>query len=235
MSSRRTIRAATRTTPSLQRGLRQGRRGRRRRAGQGDRAQHPQGHVRVPAAAGAGDEAAVLAPEALLRRAPAVPHPQPRLRVPGAGRTGLLEAIPVVGDHLGLLEFASWIYIAWYLYRGMRNVYQQRRGITVAKYFAVGFFYFCAALTRAAAHGHLQRHDGLERRRACAVSSLTVSCHPHTKEPSMNTSFLPRLALATALLLASASAAVAPIARLRPRAPRSTSCRRRTAPRSRAR
>jgi hypothetical protein len=58
-----------------------------------------------------------------------------------------LEKIPKVGDHLGLLEFAMWIYIAWYLYRGMRNVYQQRRAITVAKYFAVGFFYFCAALT----------------------------------------------------------------------------------------
>ncbi len=58
-----------------------------------------------------------------------------------------LKMIPVVGDHLGLLEFAMWIYIAWYLYRGMRNVYQQRRALTVAKYFAVGFFYFCAALT----------------------------------------------------------------------------------------
>jgi hypothetical protein len=58
-----------------------------------------------------------------------------------------LEMIPVVGDHVGLLEFAIWIYIAWYLYRGMRNVYQQRRSITVAKYIAVGFFYLCAALT----------------------------------------------------------------------------------------
>jgi hypothetical protein len=58
-----------------------------------------------------------------------------------------LEKIPRVGEHLGLLEFAIWIYIAWYLYRGMRNVYQQRRGITVAKYFVVGFAYFCAALT----------------------------------------------------------------------------------------
>jgi hypothetical protein len=59
----------------------------------------------------------------------------------------LLNRIRVVGDHLGLLEFAVWVYIVWYLYRGMRNVYQQRRGITVAKYFAVGFFYFCAAVT----------------------------------------------------------------------------------------
>jgi hypothetical protein len=40
-----------------------------------------------------------------------------------------------------------WIYIVWYLYRGMRNFYQQRRAITVAKYLSVGLFYFCAALT----------------------------------------------------------------------------------------
>jgi hypothetical protein len=58
-----------------------------------------------------------------------------------------LEKIPTVGDHLGLLKFALWSYMAWYLYRGMRNVYQQRRGITVAKYFVVGLAYFCAALT----------------------------------------------------------------------------------------
>jgi len=59
----------------------------------------------------------------------------------------LLEMITFLSGRLGLLEFAVWIYIIWYLYRGMRNVYQQRRAMTVAKYFAVGFFYFCAALT----------------------------------------------------------------------------------------
>ncbi len=59
----------------------------------------------------------------------------------------LLNRIDVLRDRLGLLEFAVWVYIVWYLYRGMRNVYQQRRGLTSAKYFAVGFFYFCAALT----------------------------------------------------------------------------------------
>jgi hypothetical protein len=59
----------------------------------------------------------------------------------------LLNLIPVVGDHLGLLEFAVWLYIVWYLYRGMRNVYQQGRALTITKYVAVGFFYFCAALT----------------------------------------------------------------------------------------
>jgi hypothetical protein len=59
----------------------------------------------------------------------------------------LRNTIPVESDFLDLLEFAVWIYIVWYLYRGMRNVYQQGRAITVAKYFAVGLFYFCAALT----------------------------------------------------------------------------------------
>ena len=63
------------------------------------------------------------------------------------GVLALLEMIPKVGEHLGLLEFAIWVYIVWYLYRGMRNVYRQGRGITIAKYFVVGFAYFCAALT----------------------------------------------------------------------------------------
>jgi len=63
------------------------------------------------------------------------------------GVLALLEWIPVVGDHLGLLEFALWVYICWYLYRGMRNVYHQGRALTLAKYFTVGLFYFCAALT----------------------------------------------------------------------------------------
>jgi hypothetical protein len=58
-----------------------------------------------------------------------------------------LEQIRFLRDNLGPLEFAVWIYIVWYLYRGMRNVYQQHRAITVAKYLAVGFFYFCAAVT----------------------------------------------------------------------------------------
>ena len=35
----------------------------------------------------------------------------------------LLQKIPVVGEHLGLLEFAVWLYIIWYIFRAMRNVY----------------------------------------------------------------------------------------------------------------
>ena len=76
-----------------------------------------------------------------------------------------------MGDHLGQLEFAVWIYIVWYLYRGMRNVYQQRRGITVAKYFAIGFFYFCAALTVLLLTALFSAMT-LCARNACAVSSI---------------------------------------------------------------
>jgi len=63
------------------------------------------------------------------------------------GVLALLKLIPVVGEHLGLLEFALWIYIFWYLFRGMRNVYHQGRTLTLAKYFTVGLFYFSAAVT----------------------------------------------------------------------------------------
>ncbi len=59
----------------------------------------------------------------------------------------LLKLIPVVGAHLGLLEFAAWLYMVWYMYRGMRNTYGQGRGITLVKYFTVGFAYIVAALT----------------------------------------------------------------------------------------
>ena len=39
--------------------------------------------------------------------------------------------------HLGLLEFAAWLYMIWYIFRAMRNVYQQQsRGLTLAKYLA---------------------------------------------------------------------------------------------------
>ena len=61
--------------------------------------------------------------------------------------TGLRRLLSRKVSIEAMLEFAMWIYIAWYLYRGMRNVYQQRRAITVAKYFAVGFFYLGAAST----------------------------------------------------------------------------------------
>jgi hypothetical protein len=59
----------------------------------------------------------------------------------------LLKMIPVVGDHIGLLEAFIWLYLLWYLFRAMRNVYQQSRGLTLLKYFAIGFFYICAGVT----------------------------------------------------------------------------------------
>jgi hypothetical protein len=58
----------------------------------------------------------------------------------------LIKMIPVVGDHVGLLEAFVWLYLLWYLFRAMRNVYQQSRGLTLLKYFAIGFFYVCAGV-----------------------------------------------------------------------------------------
>jgi hypothetical protein len=60
---------------------------------------------------------------------------------------GVLGRIPVVGDHLGLLDLAVTLYVIWYIFRGMRVYYGQSRALTLAKYFAVGFGYLCAALT----------------------------------------------------------------------------------------
>lgn len=57
-----------------------------------------------------------------------------------------LKYIPVVGAHLGLLEFALWLYIAWYLFRAMRNVYGQGRALTIAKYFVIGFAYIVSGI-----------------------------------------------------------------------------------------
>lgn len=59
----------------------------------------------------------------------------------------LLTMIPVVGGHLGLLKFAAWLYMFWYMFRAMRNVYGQRRFITLLKYFAIGFAYVIAGAT----------------------------------------------------------------------------------------
>jgi hypothetical protein len=58
-----------------------------------------------------------------------------------------LQRIPVVGEHLGLLEFAIWIYIIWYIFRGMRVYYGQSRKLTVAKYLAVGLAYWTTSMT----------------------------------------------------------------------------------------
>ncbi|HEU5135489.1 MAG TPA: DUF3667 domain-containing protein [Steroidobacteraceae bacterium] len=58
----------------------------------------------------------------------------------------LLELIPRVGDHLGIVKFAAWVYMAWYLFRGMRNYYGQGRALTFAKYLTIGLSYISAAV-----------------------------------------------------------------------------------------
>jgi hypothetical protein len=59
----------------------------------------------------------------------------------------LLKMIPVVGKHVGAVEAFVWLYLVWYLFRAMRNFYQQGRWLTLAKYFAIGFSYTVAAVT----------------------------------------------------------------------------------------
>ena len=56
------------------------------------------------------------------------------LRIPGDDHHDRGQTIPVVGDQLGLLEFAVWFYMAWYLFRGMRIYYSQSRWMTFGKY-----------------------------------------------------------------------------------------------------
>jgi len=59
----------------------------------------------------------------------------------------LLELIPVVGKYLGPVKFAAWVYMIWYLYRGMRNYYGQGRWLTFSKYLMIGLSYISAAVT----------------------------------------------------------------------------------------
>lgn len=59
----------------------------------------------------------------------------------------LIARISYVGDYVGWLIFASIVYMIWYVYRGMRNFYQQRRALTLTKYFMLGFSYMIMTLT----------------------------------------------------------------------------------------
>jgi hypothetical protein len=59
----------------------------------------------------------------------------------------LMKMIPVVGEHLGAVEAFIWLYLLWYLFRAMRNFYQQSRWLTLTKYLAIGFSYTVAAVT----------------------------------------------------------------------------------------
>lgn len=56
----------------------------------------------------------------------------------------LIGLIPGVGDYAWLLYWANFFYMAWYIYRAMRNVYGQGRGLTVVKYLTLGFVYVVA-------------------------------------------------------------------------------------------
>jgi hypothetical protein len=56
----------------------------------------------------------------------------------------LIGMIPFVGDYIWLLGWATFLYMAWYIYRAMRNYYGQGRGLTIVKYFALGYTYFIA-------------------------------------------------------------------------------------------
>ena len=58
----------------------------------------------------------------------------------------LLQMIPRVGEHLGWLEFATWVYIVWYIFRAMRVYYRQSRGLTFGKYLVIGLAYFSTSV-----------------------------------------------------------------------------------------
>jgi hypothetical protein len=59
----------------------------------------------------------------------------------------LIGMIPGVGDYAWSLYCAAFFYMAWYIYRAMRNCYQQGRGLTILKYLVLGYLYFVAGLT----------------------------------------------------------------------------------------
>jgi hypothetical protein len=60
------------------------------------------------------------------------------------GLVMLIGMIPFVGDYTAPLNWAAFFYMAWYIYRAMRNVYAQGRALTLTKYFLLGTLYFVA-------------------------------------------------------------------------------------------
>jgi len=59
----------------------------------------------------------------------------------------LIGMIPHVGDYAWPLYWATFFYMAWYIYRAMRNFYQQSRALTIVKYLALGYLYFVAGFS----------------------------------------------------------------------------------------
>jgi hypothetical protein len=59
----------------------------------------------------------------------------------------LVQRIPHVADVIGVwLNWATFLYIVWYIYRAMRNVYRQGRALTIGKYVLIGFAYLTTSL-----------------------------------------------------------------------------------------
>jgi hypothetical protein len=58
----------------------------------------------------------------------------------------LVLRIPYLQSLSSWFAWGLFAYIAWYIFRGMRNVYGQGRGLTFAKYMFIGFSYWVAAL-----------------------------------------------------------------------------------------
>ncbi len=54
--------------------------------------------------------------------------------------------IPVIGEHLGLLATAIWLYVIYYIFRALRVYYGQSRALTFGKYAVLGVVYSCSAL-----------------------------------------------------------------------------------------
>jgi len=59
----------------------------------------------------------------------------------------LIGMIPHVGDYAWPLYWATFFYMAWYIYRAMRNYYQQSRALTIVKYLGLGYLYFVAGFS----------------------------------------------------------------------------------------
>jgi Protein of unknown function (DUF3667) len=53
----------------------------------------------------------------------------------------LATRLPVIGQHLELLQIAIWLYMFWYVFRAMRVYYGQSRLLTTGKYVIMGFAY----------------------------------------------------------------------------------------------
>ncbi len=58
----------------------------------------------------------------------------------------LIARVPFTGPLMGWLGTATSVYVVWYLFRAMRVVYGQGRGLTLAKYFTLGTAYLVTSI-----------------------------------------------------------------------------------------